>query len=268
MHELLSDKLAAYSLNATHLTNFLDLSRKGMETFIEENLIGFPQPASDVLANGNAMHAAMELAQIQTTNGKLDLAAIKRLYNHKLGEENLTSTVLERLTSRAYKQLDALFGEIGLKFSPHSKPEQSYSASTAAGLSLYGKIDRVDTINDNTIRIVDYKTGKPITNPASKAQDVLLKQWRHRLQLGFYILLIRQQKLYRGKQIQAQIIQLDATASDHLCLNYEFDEQGLIRIEQLALAVFKHIKALDIPHVSAFEPNLKGIADFEDYLLK
>ena len=265
--ELLDTKLATYSLSATHLSNFLDLSQVAMDTFIEDNLVNFPEPASDVLAHGNAMHAAMELAQIQASNKKFDLAAIKRLYVRKIADESLTTAVINRLTDRAHTQLDRLFTEFDLKLDSNSKPEQSYSATTNEGLRLYGKIDRVDTIDDRTLKIVDYKTGKPITNPKSIAQDVLLKQWRHRLQLGFYILLAKQQKSYTNKRIQACIIQLDATSPDHLYLTYEFDESDLARTEQLARAVFNRIKTLDIPNTSNFEPTLDGIKAFENDLI-
>lgn len=137
----------------------------------------------------------------------------------------------------------------------------------SSGPSLYGKIDRIDIHDDTTVELADYKTGKPITNPASRAQDTLLKQWRHRLQLGFYILLLKQQKQFADKVIKARIIQLDATAPEHLHLHYDFDDAELERVEQLAQAVFKRIKSLDIPDVSDFEPNLKGITEFEDWLL-
>jgi DNA helicase-2/ATP-dependent DNA helicase PcrA len=267
MQELLSKTLESYRLSATALTHFLDLSREGMDTFIEEQLLRLPQPTSEALAHGNAMHAAMELAQIQATNSKPDLAALKRLYRHKIQEESLTAPVIERLIARADEQLDRMFGEFGLKLDPTSLPEQSFSAITASGVSMYGKIDRIDAVDDETVRIVDYKTGKPITNPASKAQDVLLKQWRHKLQLGFYALLLRQQKPYKSKNITAQIIQLDATSPDYQTLDYEFDDAELDRIEHLAHAVYTHITTLDIPDVTAYAPTLSGIRSFEDKLL-
>jgi DNA helicase-2/ATP-dependent DNA helicase PcrA len=268
MAELLADKLANYSLSATHLTNFLDLTRQGMDTFIEENLVKFPEPASEVLDHGTAMHAAMELAQIQTTNSSFNLSAIKRLYERELKNSNLTTIAIERLITRAHKQLDTLFTDFGLLLDPTSQPEQGFAATTKAGISMYGKIDRIDTLDDATIRIIDYKSGKVISNPASKSQETLLKQWRHRLQLGFYILLIAQQRSFANKHIKAQIMQLDATAADHLYLSYEFDKSELARIERLSAAVFKRIKTLDFPDVSRFEPTLKGIADFEDSLLE
>lgn len=268
MHELLNDKLATYSLSATHLTNFLDLSRQGMDTYIEENLVKFPSPASEVLAHGNAMHAAMELAQIQTTNGSFDLSAIKRLYEHKLQDDNLTVVIKKRLIERGHKQLDVLFNEIGITLDPASKPEQGYSAVTKSGLSMYGKIDRIDTIDDQTLRIVDYKSGKVITKPDSKSQETLLKQWRHRIQLGYYCVLIKQNKSYANKQVITQILQLDAKATDPLCLDYSFEREELARIEQLANIVFKRIKSLDFPDVSKYEPTLKGIQDFENDLLE
>lgn len=267
MRELLSDKLANYSLTATDLTNFLDLTKERMPTFIEDTLVGFPEPVSEPLANGTALHAALELAQIQTSNNAFDLAAIKRLYEYELSKQDLTAVAAQRLTQKAHKLLDTLLGKDGISFRADSKPEQKYSAITASGLSMYGKIDRIDMVDDHTIRVVDYKSGKTIDNPASKAQPVLLKQWQHRLQLGFYILLTQQQKQFASKQIQAQIIQVEASDTNHLYLDYSFDEAELARIEQLALAVFKRIKTLKIPDVSAYEPTLTGIQNFEQDLL-
>ncbi len=266
--EILKPRLDNYSLNATHLTQFLDLSRQGMATFVEDCLMRFPAPASEILAHGNAMHAAMELAQIQTTNQAFDLAAIKRLYDFNISNEGLTSTAINRLSGRAYSQLDKLFSEqINLKFDPTSKSEQSFSATTANGLSLYGKIDRIDLIDDNTIKIVDYKTGRPITDPKSRSQEIILKQWRHRLQLGFYILLIRQQKTYANKNVEACIIQLDAESADHLYLDYNFTSSELERIEKIAEAVYRRIKSLDLPNISSYEPTIEGINKFEEDLL-
>ena len=85
--------------------------------------------------------------------------------------------------------------------------------------------------------------------------------------MGFYILLLKQQKAYAHKRIEAQIIQLDATAPEQLVLNYTFDEDELRDIERLALSVYKRIKSLDIPDVTSFEPTLSGIRDFEAWLL-
>jgi len=268
MRELLSHTLANYKISATTLSSFLDLSRSGMDTFIEEHLLKLPQPVSEVLAHGNAMHAAMELAQIQATNQKPNLAAIKRLYRHRLAEENLPEPTFQRLMGKADKQLDELFGALGLEFSLTSKPEQNASAFVANHVGIYGKIDRIDIVNDKTVRIVDYKTGKPITNTTSKSQATLLKQWRHKLQLGFYALLLKQDKNYANKTLQTRIIQLDATSPEHLNLDYDLSEQDLDHIKQLVIAVHKRIVNLDIPDASSFEPSLAGIQQFESWLIE
>jgi DNA helicase-2/ATP-dependent DNA helicase PcrA len=262
MQEILADTLNAYSLNATHLTHFLDVSRNNLDTFLEDNILKFPRPASDVLAHGNAMHAAMELAQIQTSNNTFNLQAIKRKYSQKLEKENLTSDVVEKLTNRAFRQIDALFGGLGLKFSDSGLPEQSYSAITPNGLHLSGKIDRIDMIDDKTIRIIDYKTGKPITTPQSKSKDILLKQWRHHIQLGFYILLIKQLRPFKDKTILARIIQLDATSQDHLYIDYTIDENELDQIEVIATKVYERIKSLDFPDTAHYSKDYAGVRQF------
>lgn len=268
MQELLANKLANYKLSATALTNFLDLSRGGLDTFIEDNLLKLPQPASDILAHGNAMHSAMELAQIQTNNGSFDLAAIKRLYAKKIQQENLTPAVVNRRIAKAEAQLDALFGPLKLQLDPAGISEQSVTSILSDNTALFGKIDRIDVVDTNTICVVDYKTGTPIEHPQSRSQDVLLKQWRHKLQLGFYVLLLKQSKAYHNKTIKAQIIQLDATTPEHLYLNYDIGEDTLAHIAQLARAVYARITSLDIPDVTQFDADLTGIMAFESWLIK
>lgn len=266
MHELLADRLAQYRLSATTFTHFLDITRNDMQTFIEEQIVGIPGPTSAALARGNAMHAAMELLQIQTTNKAVNTDAVKRLIALRLREEALPENELQKLTEQLHQQLDLLLS-LGLNFEPDSKPEQSYSATSASGLNMYGKIDRIDEVDQNTICIVDYKTGKPVENIGSKSEATAIKMWRYRMQLGFYAVLIRQQKALKNKQISAKIIQLDATDAQHLILNFEFGPTELDRIENLALAVYTRIKKLDFPDVSSYPQTHSGIQNFENYLL-
>lgn len=267
MKELLARKLQNYHLSATTLTHFLDLTNEGMETFIEDSILKLPGEASEVLAHGNAMHSALELAQIQTNNNRFNLEAIKRLYAKKIKQENLTEPVTSRKIAKAHKQLDLLFNELGLKLYENGISEQNLNAITKEGSALFGKIDRIDQLDEKTARVIDYKTGRPIENPQSKSQDVLIKQWRQKLQLGFYTILLKQNKSYTNKHIKTQIIQLDANNPESLYLDYEISDDELRHIEKLANAVYKRITALDIPDVSKFPPTLEGIKEFENWLI-
>ena len=267
MRELLDTQLSNFKLSPTALTGFLDLTRSGPTHFIEHNLLKLPEPASTTLIHGNAMHSAMELAQIQANNNKRDLDAIKRLYAKKVEAENLPNQATERLIGKGEAQLDVLFEKFKLSFEPTSLSEQGLSIILPDSTPLYGKIDRLDTIDEKQVRVVDYKTGKPLLTLSSKSEPNLVKMWRHNLQLGFYILLLKYTKRYSDKHYAAQIIQLDASEPEHLYLDYSLESTDIDRIEQLADAVYKRIVALDMPDVSSYEPTLAGIRQFEAFLL-
>jgi DNA helicase-2/ATP-dependent DNA helicase PcrA len=267
MKELLDTLLANFKLSPTALTNYLDLTRGGPTHFIEQNLLKLPQPASITLIHGNAMHAAMELAQIQTNNNKRDLDAIKRLYAKKVAVESLPSQTAQRLISKGEAQLDTLFNQYSLALEPSSLSEQGLSVILSDNTPLYGKLDRLDIIDDQHIRIVDYKTGKPLLNMTSKSEPNQIKIWRHQLQLGFYMLLLKHTKAHKSKHYAAQIIQLDAESADHLYLDYSINQQHLAHIEKLASAVYRHVIELNMPDVSQFEPTMTGIKQFEEHLL-
>jgi DNA helicase-2/ATP-dependent DNA helicase PcrA len=267
MHELLETQLTNFKLSPTALTSFLDLNRGGPAHFIEHNLLKLPEPASTTLIHGNAMHSAMELAQIQVNNNRQDLDAIKRLYAKKVHAEGLPNQATDRLVSKGEAQLDTLFNEFSLSLETTSMSEQGLSIILQDNTPLYGKIDRLDVIDDKTLRVVDYKTGNPLLTMNSKSEQNRIKMWRHNLQLGFYMLLLTYTKRYSNKKYLAQIIQLDAGSQDHLFLDYQIDESELVRIEKLATAVYKHIVALDMPDISSYGDNFEGIRAFEQDLI-
>ena len=267
MHELLETQLANFKLSPTALTNYLDLTRGGPTHFIEHNLLKLPEPASITLIHGNAMHSAMELAQIQINNSKWDLDAIKRLYAKKVTAEGLPHKTTERLIGKGEGQLDALFTQYGVTLDPSSMSEQGLSIILEDNTPLYGKIDRLDMCDDKNMRVIDYKTGKPLLTLTSKSEANLLKMWRHNLQLGFYIVLLQHTKRFSRKNYTAQIVQLDATDPAHLYLDYSINNRDIDRIKLLAGAVYSRIVNLDMPDVSAYEQNLKGIQAFEQDLI-
>ncbi|MEO5499490.1 MAG: ATP-dependent helicase, partial [Candidatus Saccharimonadales bacterium] len=62
MEELLRDRLNSYKLSATHLGNFLDITRGGPELFLLQNLLRFPQAMSPSAAFGSAVHRTLQRA--------------------------------------------------------------------------------------------------------------------------------------------------------------------------------------------------------------
>ena len=51
-------------------------------------------------------------------------------------------------------------------------------------------------------------------------------------------------------------------------LHLKFDADELKRVRNVAVAVWDHIKKLDLPDITGYDINVKGVKAFEDDLLK
>src|ERR1039458_169445 len=87
-----------------------------------------------------------------------------------------------------------------------AKPEVAIREARAGAARLGGKLDRIDIGKDGVILITDYKTGVPLPSFDSRDQTKAIKAWRHRNQLLFYALLLRQSSRYgKTKTIKGQM---------------------------------------------------------------
>src|SRR5690606_3115511 len=124
-------------------------------------------------------------------------------------------------------------------------------------------------INDKTISISDYKTGKATYDWKGKSDYEKIKLHRYRTQLLFYDLLVGGSRDFSKYSIDTCAIQfVEPTRSgDIVSLEASFTEEERERLRRLIKAVWKHITTLEMPDTSNFEPTYKGILAFEDSLI-
>ena len=85
-----------------------------------------------------------------------------------IGEETIHPMLRALWAPRLLEAVDWIAGEVAKDRAVGRVPvlaEQSGEAEVA-GVSLYGRVDRIDRLPDGSLAIVDYKTGKA---PARKA---------------------------------------------------------------------------------------------------
>ena len=63
-----------------------------------------------------------------------------------------------------------------------------------------------------------------------------------------------------------QFVEPDSTGAIH-ALRDQFNDEELERFQKLLCAVWQCITTLELPDVSEFEANYKGILAFEEYLI-
>lgn len=279
MRSQLATTLEQYQLSATHLNNFLDVTRGGPRAFLLNNLLRFPEAMSPAAAYGSAVHSALEKLHVHmnSTGKLLPGRELNRLFSYFLKTRRLSPADEQKYSLQGQHLLSEFLKQRGKYVTPDQKTEQGFSrqGSTAGEARLTGKLDVLKIEKDGSISVVDYKTGKALMNwsEQGKSQGDKLKCHRYRQQLFFYALLINQARDYgmaghRAKQGSLVFVEPDSQGKiTELTLDIT-DVQELSRLEQLIKAVWKHIQDLDFPDVAGYPPTLEGVKSFEDDLIE
>ncbi|MDB5160949.1 MAG: uvrD [Candidatus Saccharibacteria bacterium] len=266
--EMLKARLETYSLSVTNLLNFLDVTRGGPEYFKERNLLRLPEAKTASMSYGTAMHSALEAAQRLTNKDSFDLEAAKAAFSKALGGEQLSLADTKRFDAKGRQTLERLFQDLGYKLPKGSLPEQKLKDIKLENVLIKGDLDRVD-VEGTSLKIIDYKTGAPLSSFYSKDKNKELKAYRHKTQLIFYALLAHEHPSFSAySDVEGQMIYVEADRPAELSLAYKPTPEDIAHLGKLVEAVWQRIQTLDFPDISAYEPTLSGIRAFEADLLK
>jgi DNA helicase-2/ATP-dependent DNA helicase PcrA len=264
--EMLKARLEEYSLYATHLSNFMDVTRGGPELFKERHLLYLPEAATVSMSYGTAMHAALEEAQKLTNAGKFNLASISAVFEKTLRNEQLTDSDFDRYSQQGKATLERLFVEFGMQLMPDGLSEQNLRNILLGKARIGGTIDRVDNI-DGHLLITDYKTGMPLGSFTTKDKNKAIRAYKHKLQLIFYALLLAEDRNIGTESIQGQMVYVESDSKEALTKAYSPNREDIERVRKLIDAVWRKIINLDLPDTSSYSQNIDGILAFEKDLL-
>ena len=271
---LLRPVLETYSLSATHVNNFIDVTRGGPQAFLLQNLLRFPQAMTPSQVFGKAVHAVLQRAHthLVATGDRRPVEDILhdyelQLQQGRLGEREFTF-LLEKGSDVLQNFLSARYHE----FNERQKAERNFAGqgATLGEVRLTGAIDLME-INDKakTILVVDYKTGKGVSNWQGKTDYEKIKLHKYKQQLMFYKLLVEHSRDYRNYKVERGILDFVEADGDNTLhrLSTPFDAEELLRFSNLLRAIWRRIQTLDLPDTSGYDPSYKGILRFEQDLL-
>jgi len=140
-------------------------------------------------------------------------------------------------------------------------------------IRLSGKIDLIDIDKSTkTLRLTDYKTGKPAASWQGKTDYEKIKLRGYRRQLLFYKLLVENSREFAGWTVKQGIIEfVEPNANGQimqLTLDHDNSTEEMKEFQRLIVVIWSRIMALDLPDISEFSQNLAGILAFEKSLLK
>ncbi|QQS68101.1 ATP-dependent helicase [Candidatus Saccharibacteria bacterium] len=272
MKQLLTPQLEAYKLSSTHLNAFIDITRGGPQAFLLHNLLRFPQAKSAAACYGTAIHAVLQRAHthLAATGDRRPVEDILGDFVTELQNQRLPAAEFALYSKKGVDSLTRFLDAKYSTFTATQKTELNFSTQHVqlGDARLTGSLDLVD-IADNSIVVTDYKTGKPSRTWNGNSEYQKIKLHKYKQQLMFYELLVSKSRDYSKYAFTKGVLQFvepDQSGAIH-DLSLTFTEEELAEFSDLIAAVWHCITTLELPDTSSFEPTLKGIIEFEHYLI-
>lgn len=275
LRQVLAPILDNYKLSATHLNNFLDVSRGGPQTFLLNNLLRFPQAKSPSAGYGTAIHATLQqLHNLKKVDGALpNQDDIFALYRTFLTREHLSAADFTDFYDKGITALSAFLEAKADTFNAQQVTELNFNTQNVVlgTARLTGALDLAD-IDDQakTIFVTDYKTGKPSADWRGRSDFEKIKLHKYRQQLMFYQLLVENSRDYSDYRLagaQLQFVEPDPRSGEILALEEQFSAEELAEFSRLIGVVWQKIISLELPDVSGYSVDYKGLLAFEKDLL-
>lgn len=185
---------SSFSLSATALQNFLDVTSGGPTHFIANNILRFPQAKSESASYGTAIHKALEdFFSDYKVHGTYKKDILFSSFEKKLREDGFEESKEIEYITRGRANLEKLYtkitgqsyGELHLEhrfndvwlttkvsdvpviLSKTKDPEtsktldssQAQNDGTIKPIRLTGAIDRIEITDEGKLIVTDYKTG-------------------------------------------------------------------------------------------------------------
>ena len=275
LKDILAPTLETYKLSITHLNNFLDVSRGGPQNFLLNNLLRFPSAKSPAASYGTAIHASLQqLHNLLRADHRLPPA--ERILQHfrtSLEAQHLPPDDFELYLDKGTAALTAFLDAKSSDFRDTELAELDFAHQgvVVGGARLTGKLDVADIDKHNkTIFVTDYKTGKPSHSWKGASDYEKIKLHKYRQQLMFYQLLVTSSRDYGNFSFtgaRLQFVEPDMKTGDILSLEDTFSEEELAEFTRLIGVVWRKITTLDLPDISGYSADYKGMVQFEEDLL-
>ena len=275
LKDVLAPTLEIYKLSITHLNNFLDVSHGGPQNFLLNNLLRFPSAKSPAASYGTAIHASLQQLHnlLRADHHLPPTERILHYFRTSLEAQHLPPDDFELYLDKGTAALTAFLDAKSSEFHDTELAELDFAHQgvVVSGARLTGKLDVADIDKNNkTIFVTDYKTGKPSHSWKGASDYEKIKLHKYRQQLMFYQLLVESSRDYGNFTFtgaRLQFVEPDIKTGDILSLEDTFSREELADFARLINVVWRKITTLELPDISGYSADYKGMLQFENDLL-
>jgi len=189
--DYIKERLFAQGLAVTALNNYL----KCTWHYFFVNLIRLPQSQTKHQLYGISVHHALKetIDRIKALEGVTE-ESFMASFEGKLSKLPFSELEYEESLKKGYRTLPGYFKKNHTIWGPSMLPEVEIKAvpfelPSGEELMLKGSLDRMDKINDSTVRVLDYKTKKPMSRNEIEG-NTKSATGNEKRQLIFYKLLV------------------------------------------------------------------------------
>lgn len=277
--------LKNYQMPVTHLNNFLDFTKVGPSKFLEQNVLRFPQPMNTSSAYGSAIHSTIEKYYkfFEKENKYQKIADVVRNFREALVGYRLKPNDYKKLIESGEKNLKTYIKFIEKrKILKGTKVEAKFTGEGVVFgvVKALGNIDRLEFVGDE-VMVTDMKTGSTVLSLDEENSELgeyeKIKIHFYKYQLVYYQLLLENSRTYKDRKVKVAKIEFVESqdvkrgTGEIVILNFDLQSEEGMRLKErvfnLSQKVYTRIMNLDFPDTSEYPLTLKGILEFEDYLL-
>ncbi len=185
--QFIRERFLNTKLSATALNNYY----KSPLLYFFRNLVRLPSSQTETLLYGNVVHKTLELffAEVSHKKSVPNQDRLLEIFRTTLDAEYLLHEYYEKFEKRGIKSLSVYYETIKDNVVFDLATEKKITGVTlplpgGEELTLTGIIDKLEFLSDGTVRVIDYKTGKPWSEKGKEDRAHLIRQIR------FYKLLL------------------------------------------------------------------------------
>ncbi len=185
--EYINDKFLTTSLSATALNNYFNAPI----LYYFRNLVRLPSVQNKTMLYGSILHKSLEQFFVRSHDGNilLEKDALLEEFDKALRTMHVPGEHYDSIKKRGSAALSGYYDFYKDEFNINVEVEKKIKAipfdlESGEQILLTGAIDKIELLDDGTVSVVDYKTGKPWSKKTKDEKSAL------RRQIVFYKLLL------------------------------------------------------------------------------